>query len=95
MESAGITIQFVPDVPWGIRFAEGIEAAIQPLFIEFITKGLHEAVSEKFYDLRCSFGIVVTEIEVDEVESSPRAFYLAARAAIAAAYEIGNPPKSQ
>ena len=55
-------------------------------------EGLYEAVSDKFYDLRCSFGILVTEIEADEIDSSPRAFYLAARAAIAAAYEIANPP---
>jgi hypothetical protein len=86
-ESAGIGLVFLSDENFGV---DCIAECSDPLVVPAIRRGIEERVSELFSNLRHRFRVEVVKIDYHNVDSSARAFYLAARAAIDQAFIIIN-----
>lgn len=84
MEAAGLRIQFHYNQEPGIHFK------VQPPeeFCNDIIKGIEDGMNARFPDFPKSGSIWITEILVDEINSSQRAFYKVARLVIEQAYAL-------
>jgi len=82
--AAGLRIQFHSNQTPGIHF----KAAVSDEYREAVLKGIRDAMATRFPDFPESGSIWITEITEHPVDSSPRAFYLAARCVIELAYAL-------
>jgi len=86
MQAAGLRIVFNYNQPPGIHF----KARTPEGYRDFIVSGLRDGLAFRFPDFPESGGIWITEVVEHPVDSSQRAFYLAARMAIDQAYSIAE-----
>jgi hypothetical protein len=82
--SAGVTIQFHTSKTPGVHF----KTTVDEEYKESIVKGIRDGVSIRFPGLLETRCIWITDVIEDPVESSNRAFYLAARCAVEQAYTL-------
>jgi hypothetical protein len=80
--AAGIMLQFHSNQIPGIHF----KAVVSEEFKEGIRKGILEGLSFRFPELTKRMSVWVTEVTEHPVDSSERAFYMAAHCAIEQAY---------
>jgi len=83
-QAAGLRVTFFPHKAIGIQFK------VNPpeVFREYIVRGLQDGLARRFPEFLSIGGIIITEITVDEVNSSQHAFYVAARMAIEQAFTV-------
>jgi hypothetical protein len=82
--AAGLRLQFHYDQIPGTHF----KAAVSEEYREAITKGIKDAMSVRFPDFPETGSVWITEASEHPVDSSPWAFYLAARCVIEQAYAL-------
>lgn len=77
-ESAGLRVQFHRNRGGGIQ----LKAQVSEEYRAAIFKGLQDGLELHFPDLPPTTSVWITEVTEHEVESSPAAFYIAARLVI-------------
>ena len=83
-EAAGLRVQFHGNQTPGIHF----KVSPREEYREFIVMGLQDGLALRFPDYLKSDSLWVTEITDNEIDSSPQAFYKAARLVIDQAYSL-------
>ena len=83
-EAAGLRVQFHGNQTPGIHF----KVSPREEHRESILMGLQDGLASRFPDYLKSGSLWVTEVTDDEIDSSPRAFYKAARLVIDQAYSL-------
>ena len=88
---AGLRIQFHYNQPPGIHFK--VETTEE--YREFILSGLRDGLAFRFPQFPSGGSVWITEVTEHPVDSSCRAFYLAARMVIDQAYAISETRKAE
>jgi hypothetical protein len=86
MEAAGLGIQFHYNQVPGIHF----KTAVADEYRNAILQGLQEGMALRFPDFPETGSVWVVDVKADEVESSRRAFYRAARLVIEQAFSLAS-----
>lgn len=81
---AGLGLQFHHNQTPGIHF----KTPVREEYREAIVKGIKDGMSIRFPDFPETGSIWITEVTEHTVDSSPMAFYLAARCVIEEAYAL-------
>jgi hypothetical protein len=82
--SAGLRLQFHYNQIRGVHF----KVAVSDEYREAILKGIGDGMSVRFPDFPETGSVWITEVTESPVDSSERAFYLAARCVIELAYTL-------
>jgi GNAT superfamily N-acetyltransferase len=85
-ESAGIRIQFHRNQPPGIHFKVDAAEEYRPS----ILKGIEDGLQLRFPEFAASGSVWITGVTEHPIDSSPRAFYRAARLVIEQAFSFHN-----
>src|SRR5579864_9204237 len=80
--AAGLRLQFHDNQTPGIHF----KVVVSVEYREAIVKGVKDGIAVRFPDFPETGSVWITEVTEDPVNSSPWAFYLAARCVIEQAY---------
>ena len=86
MEAAGLGIQFHYNQVPGIHF----KTAVPDEYQGAILQGLQEGMALRFPDFPETGSVWVVDVKIDQVESSRRAFYRAARLVIEQAFSVST-----
>jgi len=90
MEAAGVGLQFHGNQGVGIAFKASPKEAVVRAAIQ---KGIEDGILARYGAPLSDRAIWVTRVEEDPVDSSPMAFYFAARGAVDLAHSIVNSPR--